>query len=90
MSSNAYGDVAGAPGAGAGSAGAALHAQAPRLRAGGYAAWRPDMEVHLARIGADGAHKRRMTKEHWLTLVRSVETWKEEAMAEALADLVSS
>jgi transposase InsO family protein len=82
MSLNAYGDDKGAA-----SAGAAAMQAAPKLRAGGYAAWRPDMDVYLARIGADGAHKRPMEKEHWLTLVRSVETWKEEAMAEALADI---
>jgi hypothetical protein len=61
--------------------------QAPKLRAGGYAAWRPDMDVYLARIGADGAHKRAMETQHWLRLVQQVQTWHEETMAEALADI---
>ena len=81
MSSNAYGDDKGAASAGA----AAI--QAPKLRTGGYAAWKPDMDVYLARIGAEGAHKRKMEKEHWLKLVQQVQAWHEEAMAEALADI---
>jgi hypothetical protein len=68
-------------------AGAAASMQAPKLRAGGYAAWKPDMDVYLARIGAEGAHKRKMEKEHWLKLVQQVQAWHEEAMAEALADI---
>ena len=51
MSLNAYGDDKGAMGAGGG---AGALSQAPRLRAGCYAAWKPDMDVYLARIGADG------------------------------------
>ncbi len=81
MSSNAYGDDKGAAGSGA----AAM--QVPKLRAGGYAAWRPDMDVYLSRIGADGAHKRKMEKDHWLKLVQQVNKWKEDAMADALADI---
>ena len=49
MSLNAYGDDKGAMGAGGG---AGALSQAPRLRAGCYAAWKPDMDVYLARIGA--------------------------------------
>ena len=37
----------------------------PKLRAGCYAAWKPDMDVYLARIGADGVHKRAMSATDW-------------------------
>ena len=41
---------------------AALRAcRRPKLRAGGYAAWKPDMDVYLERIGADGVHTARMS-----------------------------
>lgn len=79
-------DDRGGAGTGAG-AGAAAGLQAPKLRTGGYAAWRPDIEVYLARIGAGGAHRRSMEKDHWLTLVAQVATWSDEAVAAALADL---
>ena len=62
MSLNAYGDDKGAMGAGGG---AGALSQAPRLRAGCYAAWKPDMDVYLARIGADGVHKRAMGTTDW-------------------------
>jgi Reverse transcriptase (RNA-dependent DNA polymerase)/Chromo (CHRromatin Organisation MOdifier) domain len=82
MSLNAeHGDKSGA------SAGPAAGLQAPKLRSGGYAAWRPDMEVYLARIGAGSAHKRTMDKGQWLTLVAQVAAWSDEAVAAALADL---
>jgi hypothetical protein len=68
-------------------AGAAAGLQAPKLRTGGYAAWRADMEVYLARIGAGGAHKRAMEKDHWLALVLQVEAWSDDAVAAALAHL---
>ena len=83
MSTNAYGDDKGA----AQGAGAGALSTVPKLRTGGYVAWRPDMEVHLSRCGADGAHKRKLEKEHWLKLVAQVQAWHEEAMAEALADI---
>src|SRR6185369_10481693 len=70
MSLNAYGDDKGAMGAGGG---AGALSQAPRLRAGCYAAWKPDMDVYLARIGADGVHKR--------------ELWKRQEAAQHLADI---
>ena len=85
MSLSAYGDDKLA--AGAASGGAAALAQAPRLRAGGYAAWRADMEVFLARVGVDGAHKRKMEKAHWLQLAQQVQAWQEQALTQALADL---
>lgn len=68
-------------------AGAAAGLQAPKLRTGGYAAWRPDIEVYLARIGAGGAHRRAMERDHWLALVAQVAAWSDEAVAAALADL---
>ena len=82
MSLTAYGDDKGAA-AGAAAAGAFV----PKLRAGGYAAWRPDMDVYLARIGAGGAHKRKMDKVSWLKLIEQVQAWNEEALLEALADI---
>jgi hypothetical protein len=69
------------------SAGAAGGLQAPKLRSGGYAAWKPDMEVHMGRLGAGGAHKRVMEKDHWLKLVAQIEHWSDQAVATALADL---
>jgi transposase InsO family protein len=83
MSLSAQGDDKGS----AGASGAPAAAAVPRLRSGGYAAWRPDMDVYLARIGADGAHKRAMEKEHWLQMVQQVHAWQEEATLQALADI---
>ena len=59
-------------------------AQAPRLRPGGYATWRPDMDVYLERHGADGVHKREMTVDKWNTTVASVHAWNDAALAAAL------
>ena len=84
MSLNAYGDDKGAVGTGGG---AGALAQAPRLRAGCYAAWKPDMDVYLARIGADGAHKRAMSVADWKTIVEKLELWKHEEAAQHLADI---
>lgn len=84
MSLNAYGDDKGALGAGGG---AGALTQAPKLRAGCYAAWKPDMDVHLARIGADGAHKRAMSSADWKTIVEKLELWKHEEAAQHLADI---
>ena len=84
MSTNAYGDDKGAMGAGGG---AGAVGQAPRLRAGCYAAWKPDMDVYLARIGADGVHKRPMSDADWNTLVEKLELWKSEEAAQHLADI---
>ena len=62
MSSNATGEDK-ASSAGAGGA-AGSQAQAPKLRnAAQYALWRPDMEVWLNRMGAQGVHTRSMTSE---------------------------
>src|SRR5680860_440919 len=87
MSTNAYGDDKGATGGG-GAAGSLQSAQqAPRLRstAGSYAAWKPDMDVYLERIGADGVHKRAMTHDSWRRLALQVQSWSDEALALALA-----
>src|SRR6478735_11218007 len=65
----------------------ALHGQVPRLRGGaGYAAWRADMEVYLARIGCEGVHRYALTAEQWAKLVRTTEEWKNESLARALAN----
>jgi len=37
--------------------GSAGSERAPQLRAGGYAAWKPAMDVYLQRHGAAGVHK---------------------------------
>jgi transposase InsO family protein len=86
MSHNAYVDDKGAM-QGGGHAGAMQTAQAPRLRstAGSYAAWKPDMEVYLERIGAEGVHKRAMTDEQWRKMTLQVQSWNDEALALALA-----
>jgi len=72
MSLSAYGDDKGA--ASAGPAGM----QAPKLRPGGYAAWKPDMDVYLERIGADGVHKRAMTEDSWSKMALQVQSWSDE------------
>lgn len=63
--------------------------QAPRLRstAGSYAAWKPDMDVYLERVGADGVHKRTMTDDSWRKLALQVQSWSDEALAQALASI---
>lgn len=75
-------DNKGAAGAGGGAAGAS---QAPRLQAGGYAVWRPSMDVFLQRAGAEGVHKKESTAEQWIQLSKQVSEWADEALAEALA-----
>jgi hypothetical protein len=91
MSSNAHGgdDKVGGNAAGAAAVGALHAAQAPRLRsaAGSYAAWKPDMDVYLERVGADGVHKRTMTDESWRKLALQVQSWSDEALAQALASI---
>lgn len=73
-------------GAAASSAQLALPGQVPKLRSGaGYAAWRADMEVYLARIGCEGVHTYELTAEQWTMLARTTKEWKHEALARALA-----
>lgn len=59
----------------------------PRLvpAAGGYATWRPKMEVHLARNGAEEIHMEACTAAEWVALVTKVKAQAGEAMAEAKA-----
>jgi transposase InsO family protein len=59
--------------------------QAPRLQYGGYAAWRPSMDVFLQRNGAEGIHKRPMTEKDWVATSEKVGVWAEEAYAAAMA-----
>ncbi len=94
MSANAYGDDKGATSGGStsGSASSSLQlqsAQAPRLRsaAGSYAVWKPDMDVYLERIGADGVHKRSLTGANWMKMSLQVQSWSDEALAMALASI---
>lgn len=71
----------------AGASGALSSAQAPRLRStsGSYATWKPDMDVYLERIGAEGVHKRAMTHEAWRETALLVQRWSDEALVQALA-----
>ena len=83
MSSNAYSDERGAAGH-AGSAASGPGTQAPRLRAGGYATWRTDMDVFLERYGAEGVHKRKSDAASWEKTVASVTKWNDAALDAAL------
>ncbi|MGN6723527.1 MAG: hypothetical protein ACTHJM_13030, partial [Marmoricola sp.] len=71
---------------GGGGGGIAAHLQAPRLQAGGvgYAAWKPLMDVHLQRTGADGIHTKPLTEAAWCAMVARDEAWKQEAFDAAL------
>ena len=73
-------------------AGSASHAAAsaqghavPRLRAGGYAAWRPEMDVWLERNSAAGVHKHKMTAEAWRKQQERVRAWQADELQAALA-----
>ena len=59
----------------------------PRLlpAAGGYAAWRPKMEVHLARTGAEEIHLRVSTADEWRAMSAKVKGWADDQLAEAMA-----
>jgi len=61
--------------------------QVPRLAltGGGYAAWRPNMEVYLQRAGAEDIHKEPMDEQEWLTTSAQVREWARQADKEALA-----
>jgi hypothetical protein len=67
----------------------AVHAQAPRLQAGGvgYAAWAPHMDVFLQRGGAEGIHRKEMLETTYVQLSKSVESWADEALAAAIAHI---
>ena len=56
----------------------------PRLRAGNYAAWRPEMDVWLERSNAAGVHKHKMTAEAWRKQQDRVRAWQMEELQAAL------
>ena len=65
--------------------GAAL-LQAPRLTAGGgYAAWRPHMDVFLQRSGAEAVHTTEMTEKRWNLLSKTTAGWAQEAFDAAVS-----
>ena len=47
----------------------------PLLRAGGYAAWKPAMDVYLQRHGAADVHKDPLSEEDWLADSSCVAWW---------------
>lgn len=57
----------------------------PRLQPGCYASWRPKMEVHLARNGAEEIHMRVSTADEWRAMSANVKGWADDAMNEAMA-----
>ena len=67
-------------GEGAGAASTTL-GRAPRLQpvAGGYAAWRPSMDVYLQKAGANGVHKKKRTAEEWKAADENVRAWDDAA-----------
>lgn len=71
-------------GASDGAGGAAL-AHAPRLTPGGYAAWRPRMDVFLQRAGAESIHTKAATAEAWMLMSERVDALADEALADAMA-----
>ena len=84
LSSNDHGRITGAP---AGAAeGAAGSERAPALRGpGGYAAWRPTMDVYLQRHGAAGVHKEPLTEAEWLADCSDVAAWSQQSLVAARA-----
>jgi transposase InsO family protein len=73
-------------GAGAG----AVLQQAPRLGSGGggYAQWRPSMDVFLQRSGAEGVHTKEMTEARWRKLHGAVAAWAQQTLDAALAHVL--
>jgi hypothetical protein len=59
--------------------------RAPQLRAGGYAAWKPAMDVYLQRHGASNVHKEPLTEDEWQQDCSDVATWSSESLAAARA-----
>ena len=69
-----------------GAGGGGGHAQqGPRLQPGGYAVWRPSMDVFLQRAGAEGIHKKATTADEWTGRSDMVSAWAEEVDADAMA-----
>jgi len=58
---------------------------APSLQASNYAAWAPSMEVFLQRNGAEGIHKKVMTKQQYEELEANVARWNDEVLFAAAA-----
>jgi hypothetical protein len=59
--------------------------RAPQLRAGGYAVWKPAMDVYLQRHGAANVHKEPLTESEWKQDCSDVAAWSSEALAAARA-----
>ena len=59
--------------------------QGPLLRASNYAAWAPSMDVFLQRNGAEGVHKKTMSKQEFDKKEAMVTEWADEALSAALA-----
>ena len=59
--------------------------RAPQLRAGGYAAWKPKMHVHLQRHGAADVHMEVLSQEEWTQDAEDVALWQKESLAQARA-----
>ena len=57
--------------------------RAPQLRAGGYAAWKPAMDVYLQRHGAAGVHKETLTEEGWSYDCSEVAAWNTDTLSAA-------
>jgi hypothetical protein len=68
-----------------GAGGGGLTAQTPRLLPGGYAAWRPAMDVWLNRAGAEDVHKKAMSEQDWQAQSTRVGVWADDALTAALA-----
>jgi len=70
--------------AGGGGGHAAITA-GPRLQPGCFATWRPKMEVHLARNGADEIHLEVSTAAEWLAMTTQVKAWAKETTRDAVS-----
>jgi hypothetical protein len=78
-------------GSGGGGAGGVDHAlQAPRLLPGGYAAWRPRMDVFLQRAGAEGIHTDALTSEVWKATSARVDALAKATLVDAMALMMAT
>ena len=58
---------------------------APKLPKGEkYAEWKPLMEVHLQKVGANGVHKKPLEKAMWLQDEKDVEAWNQLELDQAM------
>lgn len=85
QSASAYGGGGQVYGAGSTYDGAAASSaeRAPLLRAGGYAAWKPSMNVYLQRHGAADVHTEQQTQDEWLRDSSNVAAWNKQTLAAA-------